>query len=439
MAPADRATSQPSERQAAPVVSSGRPVAGSLDTLPPTGFRLQASLVFAFFGTWFALLPATQITLALKVDQIDPDGKAATLSLVLGVGSFIALIAQYVFGALSDRTVGRFGMRRPWLLGGMVTGVLSLFLLSGADTVPLLVLAWSLTQLTFNVLLAGLNPVIPDQVPRRQLGRVSGWVGITQSLATVSGAYLVHVFLPDVTMAILVPGAFVVVSIVILLFVLGDRTQTRVEVPPFHLLTFVKGFWRNPRQAPDFTLAWVSRFMVTFGNVTLASYQVFFLIDRFGYTRADIGTAVLQVTLTLTVCTVATSIVVGRISDHLQRRKIFVLISATIVALSHVLAALADDFAMFVVAIAIAGLANGVYLAVDQAVIAEVLPSRATVGKDMGLLHLANVLPQTLVPAVAPLLLAIGASGDNYSALFIGGAIVSIVGAVINQFIRSVR
>ena len=234
-------------------------------------------------------------------------------------------------------------------------------------------------------------------------------------------------------------GAFVVVSVVILLFVLRDRTQTRAEVAPFHVLLFVKGFWTNPREAPDFALAWVSRFMVTFGNITLASYQVFFLIDRFGYTREDIGTAVLQVTLTLTVCTVATSIVVGRISDHLQRRKVFVLLSAIIVALAHVLAALADDFSTFVVAIAIAGLANGVYLAVDQAVIAEVLPSRATVGKDMGVLHLANVLPQTLVPVVAPLLLAIGAGGDNYPALFISGAVVSIVGAVINQFIRSVR
>ena len=439
MEPTERATAQQVNQQVVPGVSSEAPVTGSLNSLPPAKVGFQASLVFAFFGTWLALLPATQVTLALKINQIDPGGKAATLSLVLGVGSFIALIAQNIFGALSDRTAGRFGMRRPWLLGGMITGVASLFLLSTAGTVPLLVLAWSLTQLTFNVLLAGLNPVIPDQVPRRQLGRVSGLVGITQSLAAVGGAYLAQLFLPNLKMAILLPGVFVVVSIVILLFVLRDRTQTRAEVPRFNLLLFVKAFWTNPRKAPDFALAWVSRFMVTFGNITLASYQVFFLIDRFGYTEANIGSAVLQVTLTVTVCTVVASIIVGRISDRLQRRKMFVLISAIIVALAHVLAAVANDFTMFIVAIAIAGLANGVYLAVDQALIAEVLPSRETVAKDMGVLHLANVLPQTLVPVVAPLFLAIGASGDNYPALFIGGAVVGIIGAVINQFIKSVR
>ena len=186
-------------------------------------------------------------------------------------------------------------------------------------------------------------------------------------------------------------------------------------------------------------LAWWSRFLVFFGNMTLASYQVFFLLDRFGFTQANIGTAVLQTTIVLTVTTVVTSVVVGAISDRLQRRKLFVLISALVIAVAHILAAFAPSFAVFVVAIGIAGLANGVYLAVDQALIAEVLPSRKNVAKDMGVLHLANVLPQTLVPVLAPLFLAIGANGDNYPALFIGGAVVGIVGVVINQFIKSVR
>lgn len=405
----------------------------------PVGPAFQGTLTFAFFGTWLALLPATQVTLALKVNQIDPAGKANTLSLVLGVGAFVALIAQNIFGALSDRTTSRFGMRRPWLLGGMVTAVASLFLLAGASTVPMLVLAWGLTQLTFNVLLAGLNPVMPDQVPRRQLGRVSALIGITQSLAAVGGAYLAKVFLPNLTFAILLPGIVTVLSIVLLLFVLRDRTVRPDQVGPFRLSLFLKAFWTNPLKAPDFALAWVSRFMVTFGNFTLASYQVFFLIDRFGYTQQNIGDAVLTVTVVLTVTSVVTALVVGRISDRIERRKLFVLISAIILAVAHIMAALSGSFPAFVAAIAVAGLANGVYIAVDSALIAEVLPARSDVGKDMGVLHLANVLPQTLVPVTAPLFLAIGPGKDNYPALFIGGAIIGIIGAVINQFIKSVK
>jgi len=406
------------------------------ERLVTAGF--QTSLFFAFLGTWTALLPATGITLALKVNQIDPAGKATSLSLVLGVGAFVALIAQNIFGALSDRTSSPFGMRRPWILGGMVAGAASLIGLAFASNIPMLVGAWALTQLTFNILLAGLNPVIPDQVPRRQLGRVSGLIGITQVIAGVAGAFLAQAFLPDLTAAILIPGVALLVLVSVFLFVLKDRRLRREDVAPFDLLLFLKAFWTSPRKAPDFALAWVSRLLVTFGNMTLANYQLYFLLDRFGFTQANVGQAVLLLTLIGAATTIPTSILLGRLSDRLGRRKMFVLLSAIIVAVAHIVAAMAPSFAVFVIAAVVAGLALGAYLAVDQALIAEVLPSRGDVAKDMGVLHLANVLPQTLVPVTAPLFLMIG-GGDNYAALFIGGAIVAIIGAIINQFIRSVR
>ncbi|WP_431836088.1 MFS transporter [Cellulomonas sp. Y8] len=435
-------TAAPSPATPPDALAPGAPVpapSGAPRPTAPVGAGFQSSLTFAFFGTWIALLPATQVTLALKVTQIDAEGRAAALSLVLGVGAFVALIAQNIFGALSDRTTSRFGMRRPWIAAGAILGVSSLFLLASASTIPMLVVAWACTQLTFNILLAGLNPVLPDQVPSSQLGKVSALVGMTQSLAAVGGAWFAQLFLPDLTKAIVIPGILTLVSVGILMVVLRDRTVPRGAAPRFRITTFLGAFWTNPRKAPDFALAWWSRFLVFCGNFTLASYQVYFLMDRFGYDNTAIGGKILQVTAVTTVCTIAASLLVGRISDRLQRRKMFVLISAVVLAVAHGLAAFAGTFEMFLAASAVAGLAIGVYLAVDSALIAEVLPSRADVGKDMGVLHLANVLPQTLVPVAAPVVLAIGGGGENYPALFVAGAIVGIIGAVVNQFIRSVR
>ncbi|WP_165397397.1 MFS transporter [Microterricola gilva] len=433
------------EPTASPTAESLRDSAVSTDTdalgrpLKPVSRGFQTSIFFAMFGTWLALMPATSITLALKINQIDPENKAVSLSLVLGVGAFVALVAQNIFGALSDRTTSRWGMRKPWILGGMLTGLLSLVFLAFADSIPTIVVAWALTQLTFNILLSGLNPVVPDQVPQKQLGRVSGLLGLTHTFAAVGGAALAQAFLPDVTMAILIPGIVFAITIVIFLLVLRDRTQAKEDVAPFSLLLFIKAFWTSPRKAPDFALAWVSRFLVMFGNMTLSSYQLYFLMDRFGFTEATVGPAILQLSIITAVTTTVMSITVGFLSDRLARRKVFVLVSAIILALAHILAAVAPSFAVFAIAAGIAGLALGVYLAVDQALIAEVLPSRSDVGKDMGVLHLANVLPQTLVPVTAPLFLAIGGGLNNYPALFIGGAIVGIIGAIVNQFIKSVR
>lgn len=423
-------------------VLAGQPSAAPLPWAHPSeklGLGTISAITGAFFGTWVALLPAASITLALKVNAIAPDTKAASLSLVLGIGAFVALVAQNIFGALSDRTTSRWGMRKPWLVGGVLFAVISLFGLSAANSVFTLVLAWSCTQLTFNILLAGLNPVVPDQTPSAQLGRVSGLTGLTQSIATVVGAYLAQLFLPDLTLAILIPGVFSLIGVGVLVFVLRDRTLSKDERDKFSLLLFVKAFWINPLKAPDFALAWISRFLVMFGHVAFTGYQVFFLMDRLGFQQKTVGTATFQVLLVSTICTVVTAVLFGFVSDRLQRRKVFVLASAIVLAIAHMIASFATDFGSFLVASAIAGIAMGAYTAVDMALIAEVLPDRTRIGKDMGVLHLANVLPQTLAPAVAPLFLMIGPAKDNYPSLFIGGAVIGIVGAIINQFIKSVR
>ncbi len=78
----------------------------------------------AYFGSWIAILTPVVVTLALRIQQINPAGKAASLSLVLGVGAIFALLANPVFGKLSDRTRSRFGMRRPWLIAGVISGAI---------------------------------------------------------------------------------------------------------------------------------------------------------------------------------------------------------------------------------------------------------------------------------------------------------------------------
>lgn len=403
------------------------------------GLGFTSAFTGASLGTWLALMPATQVTLALRVQQIAPENKASTLSLTLAVGSAVALVAQNIFGALSDRTTSRFGMRRPWIFAGAVLGLASLGLLATAYTVGLVVLAWALTQLTFNMLLAGLNPVLPDQVPSRQMGRHSAIVGLSQQVGIAGGAFLAQLFMPNLTLAILAPGLLCLLGAGVFLLVLHDRRLASTDRERLRLIALVRAFWVDPRKHPDFGWAWISRFLVMFGNFTFSNYLTYFLMDRFGYGPDKVATLVSEVLLVQVSLTVVTGIGCSAISDRLQRRKLFVLLSGIVLALAHVLAAFSPTVAVFFVASGIGGLAMGCYLSVDLALIAEVLPSRGTAGKDMGVFHLANVLPQTLVPALAPAFLAIGGADENYAAYFIAGSVAAIVGALCNQRIRAVR
>ncbi|MGW4986476.1 hypothetical protein ACWEQ3_02390 [Streptomyces mirabilis] len=83
-------------------------------------------------------------------------------------------------------------------------------------------------------------------------------------------------------------------------------------------------------------------------------------------------------------------------------------------------------------------LGERLYLSVDTALAAAVLPNPDESAKDMGVLNIGNALPQSLVPIAAPALLATG-GGRNYGALFLFGAIAAVLGALAVRFIRSVR
>lgn len=65
-----------------------------------------------------AFMTPIQILLPLQLEHIDPHGKNDALSLVTGLGALVAVLADPLAGAWSDRTTSRFGHRRPWILGG---------------------------------------------------------------------------------------------------------------------------------------------------------------------------------------------------------------------------------------------------------------------------------------------------------------------------------
>ena len=64
----------------------------------------------------------------------------------------------------------------------------------------------------------------------------------------------------------------------------------------------------------------------------------------------------------------------GKLSDRTGRRKIFVLTAAIVYGLAMFVIALASDFNGFLVGMAIGGLGFGMYMAVDLALVADVLP-----------------------------------------------------------------
>ncbi|WP_019548319.1 MFS transporter [Streptomyces sulphureus] len=392
----------------------------------------------AYCGIYVALVTPTTVTLAMKVHDIAPDRENQVFSLVLGVGSVLAILGNPLFGRLSDRTVSRLGMRKPWLLGGSLAGALGILLVVLAEGVPLLLLGWCLAQLGFNAVLAALVALLPDQVPVEERGRVSGALGLCLPVALVIGSFLAQVAAPSVALMFLLPTAVGVVTVVALALLLRDRHLSAKDRPPFTVRGFLQSYWVNPVRQPDFGWAWLSRFLMFMGTSVLSAYKSFYLMDHFGFRASEVPRLVFLTLVAQAVVTVVTSQACGRLSDRLMRRKIFVLAASAVYGVGLALVAFAGSFGVFVAAVALCGVGFGAYLSVDLALVADVLPSRETAARDLGVFNIANALPQTLAPALAPAVLGVG-GGDNYPLLFLLAACSAMLGAVAVQPIRGVR
>lgn len=145
--------------------------------------------------------------------------------------------------------------------------------------------------------------------------------------------------------------------------------------------------------------------------------------------------------LLFTVAVVITAELGGWLSDRTGRRKIFVVASILISAASFGLLGVTTTVPGFLLVEVLMGAGFGVYIAVDYALVIDVLPDRDNSAKDLGVMNIANALPQSLAAALGGLLLAIGTGGaaTNYPALFIGAFVIGVLGALAILPIRSVR
>ncbi len=404
-----------------------------------------AMYVIGYFTLYVALMTPIVSTLAVKIDSIVAESdRIGALSLVTGLGALLAFLANPIAGALSDRTASRFGKRRPWLVGGVVAGAAGLVVVATAGDVWQIALGWMIAQAGFNASQAAFQAILPDQVDDRRRGKVSGWLGVANNVSPLAGiaiATTIAAMGAGPAWMVALPAVLAVVGVGLLAFVLKDVRLDRADATPFALGAFVKSFWVSPRKFPDFGWAFLGRFLIMCGFASYTTYQLYFLQDRFGFdVPTALGWQLVLMLLQAAALTVA-ALVGGWLSDRLGRRKIFVIVATVLTGIGLAVFAVAPQPELLYLAAILFGAGFGAYLAVDLALVTDVLPNRETeAAKNMGVFNIANALPPSLVPALAPLVLAIGAGGSaDYGALFLLGAVMAVLGAISTMFIRGAR
>lgn len=404
------------------------------------GTSLVVGLALAQATIFLGLVPTLLILLPLQIQTLDPVHKTTLMGIASGGGAILAMLANPLVGALSDRTTSRFGRRRPWILAGALLIPSSLLAMMNATSILVLIIATLGLQIALNVTLAGTAAILPDQVPIQQRGLVGGLVGMAAPLAAMAGSVLIGSLSHDMRLCYLLIAGTTFIILAPFAILLPDKPLPSGYVQRFHLGEFLKNFWISPRKYPDFARVWLARCLSSVGYYSVLAFLLYYLQDVVHYTRLfptqsiTQGVAILTVLSTLMMLLAA--FVSGLLSDRLQRRKPFVVVASVLMTLGLLVFALFPSWIGAVVAEVILGLGFGMYGSVDQALATQVLPSEQDRAKDMGVINIANILPQTLASALAvPILFWT----NSYTLLFILTALITLSGSWFVFGIKSVR
>lgn len=434
---------------AVPGAWSPYPAALAEPTVNPPA-RWVAFLTVASIGLWAGFFGPIQVLLAQQAEAIDPANKEQVLALVTGLGALVSVVCNPLAGAFSDRTTLRQGRRVPWIAGGALGGALSLAFLSAADSVWWMVLGWCGVQASLNAMLAAVTATVPDQVPVERRGRVGGIVAVAQTIGVVAGTGIAAAT-GSIAIGYLSTAAFVLLLAVPLCVGSADPALPVEYREPFDLRRFVRSFWISPRAHPDFAWAWITRFLVNLGNALALLYLLYFLTDVVGYSASQAEDRLFVLTATYAGTLVLTTVVFGAWSDRAGRRKVFVIWSGVTAGGSAVLLGLGQSWPAALAAAVVLGCSYGIYVAVDFALITQVLPGAADRAKDLGVINIANALPQVVAPVLAGVLLAVVEAGGGtietdgsgfstgYFVVYAVAFLASLLGSVFVTRIKGVR
>ncbi len=397
-----------------------------------------ALFAVAWLGIWMAQLTPIQLLLPAQVEaQLSATSwvdKVVAFGVVSGIAGMFALIAFPLTGALSDRTTSRLGRRRPWILGGALLFSTALVLLGLQQSLIGIGIFWSLALIGFCVLTAALTAVISDQVPVDQRGFVSGWISAPQAIGTILGVLLVVVLVLSQVVGYTLVAVLLLGLVLPFVLRIPDAVLPRSARSPLTLGGLIASFWISPRQHPDFGWTLTSRVLVNFGNAFGTSLLLYFLQDGLKVSHAE--DVLLVLILIYMIFVVLASLVLGRLSDRLGRRKAFVFAAATLQGIAALMLAFVPVLGVAMVAAGILGLGYGCFLSVDQALATQVLPDAHTRGKDLGIMNIATAVPQAIAPLIGAVVVAALA---GFQGLFVLSAITALLGALAVLPIRSVR
>jgi len=413
-------------------VATGRPT-----TRLPARELIRVSLYWLGLTSIFAglsvILAGRLVFDGLAADQ---DTAGRTLFLLFLPGTLIAMAVQPTVGSISDYTASRWGRRKPYIVIGTILDVIFLAGIAFSHELIAIAAFVALLQFSSNFAQGPFQGYVPDLVPAPQVGVASALVGMMQVLGNVTGFAIAGLALISnrFDLALLALGLIELVTMLAVVIRVRDTHPPRPRHGRSWRSIAAEAWGTDILRERSFVWLVGSRLAVLMAGGILVSLAVFYLPRSLGYSQQLSGGAFIVVVALVALGTVIAVIPAARISDRLGRKSV-IYVSCAMGAMGLALVAIAptlfvappdvgvapDDpvaflgillgdgrFIVALAGVAIYGLSAGTFLAVDWALLTDIIP-KASSGRYMGLSNVAT-------------------ASSGLLALAIGGTLMDIVG-----------
>jgi len=297
------------------------------------------------------------------------------------------------------------------------------------------IVVFAVFTLFYSMVLAPISATVPDRTPVSKRGLFSALAGIGVFVGGIIGQVVASGFTGNLTAGFITFGVIVLIGSLPLILTLREDTSAHPVAPRTGIAETLRTFIVNPRKYPDFFWAFLARLVIVMGFQSVLSFQLYILADYVGIGLEEANKVYPIAVILATALLIIALIPAGLISDKIGRRKPLVIIAAAIVGVSCIPPLIAPSVTTAIIALAISGFGIGAYLAVDQALMTQVLPSNLDAGKDLGILNIAQSGGQVLAPVAASIVI----TAAGYPGLYVFAGLLAVLSAVAVIPIKSVR
>jgi MFS family permease len=400
------------------------------------------SLASLYFGLSFTWLPYPAVLLQSQIRGFfHPDQVNTMIGYTTAAGAVFAVLVPPLVGAFSDRLTTPWGRRRPLVVAGIAMSLFGIFLMWTAHSYTQLLAGHLVTQIFLNGSAAAYYAIIPDVVPEREFGKASGFLAVMTLGGGLVGFAMTGVLagLHAVLLSYPVMAAVLMLSVLPVLWAGSQEGQRHIEAgqrlsPRRAVIDFLRPLW-----AGDFAWVIFTRMMVSAGVGAVFYFLSPFFQHVVGVANPDQFTSYWL--LVAFASTLLPGLLGGAASDR-YGRKPFVYAAGAIQILVAVYFIALYPKQIWVVLLlgAVYGIGYGLYVAVDWALACDTVPDRAKSAKDMGLFHVGQTLPASIIPAIeGPLIDHFNRQSANsgYRVAFASVIVFFVLGTVFVSRIRS--